>query len=519
MIIASRLAAAGRRLAASRTALALGLAVLSAGPAAGEILSVEQLTPWTTRYVVQGTSSFVQGPSTIRFAGGNAVTVTATLQAIPLDAPASLTLRDGCVVIPHPFTPVHPCTDPPPFPSSQGLALTTLGGPVIVANPFVPTTVSFEALGPGQISFTVSPGATADLVVTIDPPRPSFLSKAVKDGLSAAADNIAVWNASAAVMALLCNAIPTMPPMPPAPPIDVTLKSVCVTATMSVMSVGHLTALGLRAIATDPVDPDYATVVAVLIPSPTPMASGQGVVDGAVNAFAATGAELVGFADAVLISINRFSGAVAAGDAGAEARQATAVVQYLQQLQARVAAYPGLLSAVASALAAIGFPAVVITPDMARHARLDMLAHGLPAEVRHEMTSLGATTAAMEESRLLTLTRDPDRVARVFPGEWPRADEVAEVVGLAALLPAPPAPPRRTMCLGVGDPGGVPVRMGQVPCPTTPVLGPAGQSPYKTVVYFGWGDRVSSLGEPHCSVADVDGDGRIDAVCDSYTAP
>ena len=52
-------------------ALVTSLAPPFAASALAEIISIEQLTPWTTRYLVRGSSSMLQHPGTLAFANGN----------------------------------------------------------------------------------------------------------------------------------------------------------------------------------------------------------------------------------------------------------------------------------------------------------------------------------------------------------------------------------------------------------------------------------------------------------------
>jgi len=495
-------------------ALATSLAPPLAASALAEIISIEQLTPWTTRYLVRGSSSVIQHPGTLRIANGNKVTVTATLLAqTPLEplAPPSVTIRDGCVVIPHPFTPFQPCTDPVPYPSPEGLALTNLGAPVVVTNPHIPKTFDFDAFGPGQISFAVSPGDTAELVVTIDPPRPSFFTRKTKEMLSSVADDMAIWGMTGAASALMCKAIPSLPPLPGNPPN--LIRSVCLGVTATTAAVGGLASSALKRLATDPLDPNYATVVAPTLPIPTEMATGNAPLDAIVNRFTLNGAELVGYADAALVSINRFSGAVAAGDAAAEALQAAAVAQFLHELQTRVAAYPALLGGVGDALATAGMSSFSLTPEILRDAQQEVFLHGLLPEIAHEMTRLGALPSAIEENRLALITRDPHRLARTFPDEWIRDDESADVLALALLLPTAPIAPMRTIC-------GARMESNEVifpfPCPHLPFFGPTAAVPEKTWIFFGAGGELTSSRHQYCGMIDLDGNGTMDAICDYY---
>ena len=152
-------------------------------PSDAGIVSREEVTPWLTRYVVEGTSTDLPSdPNVIRISARDIVTLTLTLIPSPLspNGPASARFYGGCIFIPHPFTPYRPCGDPPAYPAPG--STTTFGPPRLVTDPYVPQVHGYQGLGTaGRLAYDVSPGAAAIIEVGVNAPLPPFFTTEEKE--------------------------------------------------------------------------------------------------------------------------------------------------------------------------------------------------------------------------------------------------------------------------------------------------------------------------------------------------
>jgi len=135
----------------------------------------------------------------------------------------------------------------------------------------------------------------------------------------------------------------------------------------------------------------------------------------ALNALLINEEQAIGYAQAVLTSVERTQGAAVAGDAYWEAQQLQAAEEYSLQLAARFMVQPVLRADVQSALQAAGFPSVSITAADVSDFQSDVAVNGLPPSLEVALDQLGADSAAIEEIRNLLIAQDPNAVAGSFP--------------------------------------------------------------------------------------------------------
>ena len=277
-----------RRSAVSLFVTAVALVVGLTSPSDAGIVSREEVTPWLTRYVVEGTSTDLPNdPNVIRISARDVVTLTITLIPSPLspNGPASARFYGGCIFIPHPFTPYWPCGDPPAHPSPG--STTTFGPPRVVTDPYLPQVHGYQGLGTaGRLAYDVSPGAIAIIEVGVNAPLPPFFTTEEKETASRNVAGATVVGGAIAGCAIFpqCKKL----------------------AKIASIALGWL-ALSQGLIANDPVDSNFSVIAQAILPVPHP-ATGIDL-DDAAHALA-TGLGLVrAYTDAALTSANRALGA------------------------------------------------------------------------------------------------------------------------------------------------------------------------------------------------------------------
>jgi hypothetical protein len=479
--------------------VALAPVVGITSPSDAHIVSREQVTPWLTRYVVEGTSSDLPNdPNVILISARDVVTVTITLMPSPLSpsGPASATLAGGCIFIPHPFTPYQPCKDAPPYPSSG--STTTFGPPLVVTDAYVPQVVGYQGLGiASRLAYTVSPGATAVIEVGLNAPLPPFFTTEEKE---ASAENLkGLGIVGGAVIA--CAVFPKC------------LKLAKI-AGYALFWLG----LSQSLIANDPVDPNFTAIAEPILPMSFPPAGIQP--DDAAQALA-TGLDSVrAYTDAALTSANRALGAYLAGNTFWYQEQLSALNTYKAQRSQAHAALPALLQAASAAVS--GDPAITIT--QVQTALQNLLTQGFPPDDLVRFARVGLGPAQIEEIQRFIGTRNPALIGGMSLAALLVRSDVVE-----ALSGTPGGSVRAPVqgCWSVVEWATEPTS-----CPVTPLPGaddplPLGVTftylagsdtsypitPTNFPPFTSYGDRA---GRRYCALIDVNGDGRSDAICDYY---
>lgn len=145
-------------------------------------------------------------------------------------------------------------------------------------------------------------------------------------------------------------------------------------------------------LANDPPDPNY-TVIALpvmsLAPTVTPDPDVPASITNAFNALFDNQKQAIGLEQAILTSINRASGAMAANDTVWQQRQTQAAASYLLQLSGIANKQVDLQAAMQSAWTGAGFPAVVASAVDIHNFQLQLYANGFSANEVQLLTQLG----------------------------------------------------------------------------------------------------------------------------------
>jgi hypothetical protein len=481
-------------------AAAVALVVSLTSPSDAGIVSREQVTPWLTRYVVEGTSTDLPNdPNVIRISARDVVTLTVTLIPSPLSPHGAAFARfyGGCIVILHPFAPYIPCENPPAYPSPG--STTTFGPPLVVADPYVPQVHGYQGLGTaGRLAYDVSPGATAIIEVGVNAPLPPFFTTEEKEEASRNVAGTTIVGGAIAGCAIFpqCQKL----------------------AKILTVAVGWL-ALSQILIANDPVDPNFSAITQVSLPVPDPPTGID--LDDAAHALA-TGLHLVrAYTDAALTSANRALGAFIAGDAFWYQEQLSALNRYKVQAKQAQAALPALLQATSAAVS--GEPAITIA--QAQTALQNLLTHGFPPDDLLQFAQAGLMPAQIEQIRLLIGTRNPALIGGMsLAALLVRPDIVEALRGSPAVSLRVPI----HGCWSVAEWFAQPTS-----CPLIPQTGLGDPLPLQvTFVYLGGDDADASYpitaanfppvasysngSRVYCTLLDANGDGRLDAICDYY---
>jgi hypothetical protein len=480
--------------------VALAPVVGITSPSDAHIVSREQVTPWLTRYVVEGTSSDLPNdPNVILISARDVVTVTITLMPSPLSpsGPASATLAGGCIFIPHPFTPYQPCKDAPPYPSSG--STTTFGPPLVVTDAYVPQVVGYQGLGiASRLAYTVSPGATAVIEVGLNAPLPPFFTTEEKEEASRNLVGTGIIGGAIAACAIFPKC----------------LKFAKITSVALSML-----ALSQTLISKDPVDPNFGVIAQAILPIAHPPAGIEP--DDAAQALA-TGLDRVrAYADAAVTSANRALGAYLAGDTFWYQEQLNALNAYKAEARQVQATLPVLLQAASAAVS--GEP--IVTTAQVQAALQNLLTQGFSPDDLVRFVQAGLGSAQIEEIQRFIGTRNPALIGGM---------------SLAALLVRP------DVVEGLSGTPGVSVRTPvhgcwsvvewatePTSCPVTPLPGVGDPLPLEvTFVYLAGSDTSYPITETnfpslisylngtirrYCTLVDVNGDGRLDAICDYYS--
>ena len=173
--------------------------------------------------------------------------------------------------------------------------------------------------------------------------------------------------------------------------------------------------------ALDPPDPNFTTIATPTYSAPPSLSLQPGITQAEINAGNGLFANLVkqaGLYDAMVTSINRAQGAVAAGNASWEIKQLQAARFYAMQIANYMKQEPTLRSTFVSALQAAGFPTFQITPDQVSSFRTAVTNNGLPQNVVQLMTNLGVDPVSIAGLDELIVDFPIDSAAGSYPGNF-----------------------------------------------------------------------------------------------------
>ena len=182
-----------------------------------------------------------------------------------------------------------------------------------------------------------------------------------------------------------------------------------------------VTAIGAGAagfIAADPPDPNFTIIAQPIIPELSPLTADNDVpqvVADVSNIFMDNWEQTIGYAQALLSSLERAEGAALAGDTFWIAKQLQAATQYESSLATLVNAQPTLLVNLQNTLRAAGFPTITITPNDVLNVQQNIARNGLPAIIVQRLSQLGADKARISIVRQQILAQEPKAIAGKFP--------------------------------------------------------------------------------------------------------
>lgn len=183
--------------------------------------------------------------------------------------------------------------------------------------------------------------------------------------------------------------------------------AVCGIATGVIGGLSGMLSAYYAKLAADPVDPNY-TVIAT--PATATLPSGLTVGQG----LATTEIKAIATAAALLTSINRYQGAVAAGDTTWEAKQLAAIEKYIGLLNGYTGQLGSQVAAFVDQLKKIGLTATIST-SQALAAETTLAQNGLPQSVLDIFQQLGLSPADIQSAFENTYVQNINLLAGQYP--------------------------------------------------------------------------------------------------------
>jgi hypothetical protein len=229
---------------------------------------------------------------------------------------------------------------------------------------------------------------TATVTATINAAalKLGIFSPSVLDALDKAGDGLVLGAGIGVVVAAACAP----------PPQGFVTGPICTLPVGLVSAVTGLAGLSLNVLAKDPSDPNFMVIATPVVPTvPTVTASvtlTQSEAD-AFNALLLNEANIIGYGNALVTTINRAQGASDGGDAYWLSQQLVAATQYKTQLGVYLGIEATLRSNLEQMLLADPtFSTVQLTSSQILEGEAALDTYGLPAGISQELTALGADT-------------------------------------------------------------------------------------------------------------------------------
>lgn len=194
---------------------------------------------------------------------------------------------------------------------------------------------------------------------------------------------------------------------------DLTGVGAPIGAAMAGVSAGLATSgVGFVALGVDPSDSNFHAIVKPRFTRVLNATAGRGfsrTAANAVNALASNTSRVAGYLRAMVTSLNRASGALAAHDPGAATAQVDAAAGFATRAATALDRQPTLGMRAVPALAASRFPDNISASEVAR-ARQQVRAHGLPALLQRILVRLGVSARDRRALRDAIADRKPRAV-------------------------------------------------------------------------------------------------------------
>lgn len=246
------------------------------------------------------------------------------------------------------------------------------------------------------------------------PPKQGRFTQEQKEALNKAAAELNLEAAIGAAVAAACLAIP-----------DPSVTKICAFAAGLTSGLLWIASALFGRLALDPSDPNFTVIAQPVTPSLSqqPIPAGEGITQqqaDAMNTLFTNLGQAIGLARAIQTSIDRAQGARDANNAFWEGEQLQAARQFALQLSTLIAAQPGLLANLQSALQAAGFQPTFTQTSVADFQSAVELG-GFPPLLAQAFTELGADSALRDEIRQSLLTANSVDIAALGAGSFPQS--------------------------------------------------------------------------------------------------
>ena len=286
-------------------------------------------------------------------------------------------------------------------------------------------------------------------------------------------------------------------------------SGVCYLAVDAKAAIDFAKAKAYELLAEDPPDPNFTVIAQPVIPSLSvqPLSTATGLSSKVVsdmNSLFTNLEQEIALLRVIPITINRVSGAVAAGNAFWQRQQAQAAQSYASQLIALLKSEDSTKAALANDLAESGLVFTFSATNVGSNLNT-LLQNGFPAGLTAALNQLGLDPTAQAEALQTARSASPNFVAALGDGVFPQAlsdpsflssnkTTITAFTELAAATPATSLSPAFNVTLpgdytvaGVGLRGGTPPSYGPPPASASISISaiPSGASVVKAFLYWG----------------------------------
>jgi hypothetical protein len=264
-------------------------------------------------------------------------------------------------------------TDPNENGEGEPLVITANGQSIgVVFNYAIPASITYVAPTTGVVDFSsfirgADGDESASGTATLNPSSPISSSTKSAFALSAAAFGTvsgAFWTID-----FFCGAA---------------TAGICALAGTPVAALSSLVAGGLALVAADPVDMNFMTIAT---PQTVPLPGNLGIAASLAN----DEAKAIAITSALLTSINRYQGAVAAGDLFWQQQQLSAIQDYQSQLETLLQNIPQDLRDIIKQYVASGMSSIRFTSSQVLAAETQLAQFGLPQDIINLLTQFDLT--------------------------------------------------------------------------------------------------------------------------------
>ena len=250
---------------------------------------------------------------------------------------------------------------------------------------------------------------SATITVTLNSSKKDWFTEETKSAMREAAENLHVSGQFFLVVGFSEIIIPT----------PFTAAVGVVSNVFGILS--DLSSITLSLLARDPPDPNFTVIAQPIVPTLPTLTVGPNITQAeadTLNALVNNQGQIIAYAHAIKISVDRAQGASDAGNTFWETKQVNAINAYSKQLAFLLAVQPGLMANTKQALQAAGLQTIAVSPTNVLNFEKSIASKGLSAAQLQTLTQFGATSAEIDQVRRLMIVQDTQAASGSFPDRF-----------------------------------------------------------------------------------------------------